>query len=42
MLYGKRRNVYRVIYAIDEARAMVSVVHIRHSAQDVFHRDDEA
>ena len=42
VLYGKRRNVYRVIYAIDEVRAVVSVVHIRHSAQDVFRRDDDA
>src|SRR3954454_11278676 len=42
VMYGKRRNVYRIIYAMDERRAVVSVVHVRHTAQDVFRRDDEA
>jgi len=33
LLYGSRRDVYRVIYAIDEARKTVTVVHIRHGAR---------
>ncbi len=32
LLYGKRQ-IYRVIYAIDEANSVVTVVHIRHGAQ---------
>lgn len=34
LLYGRRRNVYRVIYAIDEPDKLVTVVHIRHGARD--------
>ena len=37
LLYGKRpHDVYRVIYAIDQRRRVVSVVHIRHGARDRF------
>jgi plasmid stabilization system protein ParE len=36
LLYGKRPHVYRVIYAIDQRRRVVSVVHIRHGARDSF------
>jgi plasmid stabilization system protein ParE len=32
VLYGKRR-IYRVIYAIDVAQSLVTVLHIRHGAQ---------
>jgi toxin ParE1/3/4 len=32
VLYGGRR-IYRVIYAIDETHALVTVLHIRHGAQ---------
>jgi mRNA-degrading endonuclease RelE of RelBE toxin-antitoxin system len=34
LLYGKRPHVYRIIYAIDQRRRLVSVVHIRHGARD--------
>jgi len=34
LLYGTRRDAYRVIYEIDEARKLVSVITIRHSAMD--------
>jgi toxin ParE1/3/4 len=36
LLYGGRPHVYRIIYAIDERRRVVSVVHIRHGARDRF------
>ena len=36
LLYGKRPHVYRIIYAIDHRRRLVSVVHIRHGARDRF------
>jgi len=34
LLFGKKRNVYRIIYSIDERRQIVTVRHIRHGAQD--------
>ena len=36
LLYGRRRNVYRIIYAIDEHSRVVTVLHIRHGARDAF------
>jgi plasmid stabilization system protein ParE len=33
LLYGKR-VVYRIIYSIDASREVVTVIHIRHGAQD--------
>lgn len=36
LLYGSKRDAYRVIYEIDEARKQVSVITIRHSAMDEF------
>lgn len=35
-LYGSRRDVYRVIYDIDESRKTVRVRAIRHGAMDGF------
>jgi len=32
LLFGKRRNVYRILYEIDEPRHTVWVLHIRHGA----------
>jgi plasmid stabilization system protein ParE len=32
LLFGKRRNVYRILYEIDEARQTVWILHIRHGA----------
>ena len=34
--YGRRRHVYRIIYAIDEPNRVVTVLHIRHGARDAF------
>jgi len=36
LLYGSRRDAYRVIYKIDEARKLVGVITIRHVAMDEF------
>jgi toxin ParE1/3/4 len=36
LLYGAKRDVYRVIYQIDESRKVVRVLTIRHSAMDEF------
>ena len=34
LLYGNKPHIYRVIYAVDEPRSVVTVLHIRHGAQD--------
>jgi toxin ParE1/3/4 len=36
LLYGRKPNVYRVIYAIDERNHIVTVLHIRHGARQAF------
>ena len=36
LLYGSKRDAYRVIYEIDEAAQLVSVITIRHTAMDKF------
>ncbi len=36
LLYGAKRDVYRVIYEIDESRKLVRVLPIRHTAMDKF------
>ena len=36
LLYGAKRDVYRVIYEIDESRKVVWVLTIRHAAMDEF------
>jgi plasmid stabilization system protein ParE len=36
LLYGSKRDAYRVIYEIDEGAQLVSVITIRHSAMDEF------
>ena len=40
LLYGRRRYRYRIIYAIDEADRVVTVLHIRHGARDAFGPDE--
>ena len=40
LLYGRKRHRYRIIYAIDEANRVVTVLHIRHGARDAFMPDD--
>ncbi len=43
LLYGRNRNVYRIIYAVDEGASTVTVLHIRHSARDAMpSADDDA
>lgn len=41
LLYGRRRDVYRIIYAVDEPNGVVTVLHIRHGARDAFTPDDD-
>jgi plasmid stabilization system protein ParE len=36
LLYGRKPNVYRIIYAIDERERVVTVLHIRHGAREAF------
>jgi toxin ParE1/3/4 len=36
LLHGAKRDVYRVIYEIDESRKVVRVLTIRHAAMDKF------
>jgi toxin ParE1/3/4 len=36
LLYGRRPNIYRIIYAIDESSRVVTVLHIRHGARKAF------
>jgi plasmid stabilization system protein ParE len=40
LLFGRRRNVYRILYEVDEAKRTVWILHIRHGARrDVEARD---
>ena len=36
LLYGKKPRLYRIIYAVDERRRVVTVLHIRYAARQVF------
>ncbi len=36
LLHGSRGDVWRVIYAIEAANRIVTVLHIRHAARDGF------
>jgi len=36
LLHGRKPNVYRVIYEIDERNSVVTVLHIRHGRRDAF------
>lgn len=40
ILYGKKPNVYRVIYRVTEKRRLVEVLHIRHGARRRFKQSD--
>ena len=40
LLYGKRPNVYRVIFEIDAPRKVVRVLTIRHGAMDEAGQDE--
>jgi toxin ParE1/3/4 len=41
LLYGRRRYVWRIIYAIDEGNRVVTVLHIRYGGRDALVPDDE-
>lgn len=41
LLYGAKRDVYRVIYEIDERRKVVRILTLRHSVMDEFVGDDD-
>jgi len=40
LLFGRKGRCYRIIYAIDEAERVVTVLHIRHGARDVYKPDE--
>ena len=33
LLFGKRPNTYRIIYALDKRKSVVTILHIRHGAR---------
>ena len=41
LLHGRGRNVYRIIYTIDEPTRIVTVLHIRHGARHAFVPNDD-
>ncbi len=41
LLYGRKQNVYRIIYTVDEGASTVTVLHIRHSARDAMPSADD-
>jgi len=41
LLYGRKPNVYRVIYGLDEQSRIATVLHIRHGRNDAFTPQDE-
>jgi plasmid stabilization system protein ParE len=40
LIYGKKPHFYRIIYAIDESRKRVEVLHVRHHGRQAFQADD--
>jgi plasmid stabilization system protein ParE len=40
LLYGNKPHIYRIIYSIDLAKKVVSVIHVRHRARDAFEPDE--
>jgi toxin ParE1/3/4 len=36
LLFGKKPDTYRIIYALNKRNHVVSVLHIRHGARDAF------
>lgn len=42
LIYGKKRNSFRVIYGINVKRREVTILHIRHGARRKFRRSDLA
>ena len=41
LLYRRKRNVYRIVFAIDDEAQVVKVLHIRHSARGVVNSHPE-
>ena len=42
LLFGRKRNVYRILYEVDEVRLQVHVLHIRHGSRLDLDPDDIA
>lgn len=42
LLFGEKRNIYRILYEVDEARTTVRVLHIRHGARKDARREELA
>lgn len=40
LLYGKKPDVYRIIYQIDAKSEEVDIIHIRHGARGAFQAED--
>lgn len=40
LLYGTKPHIYRVIYAVDEKKKRVEVLHIRHGARRALKRSE--
>jgi plasmid stabilization system protein ParE len=40
LLYGRKRHRYRIIYAINDSRQVVTVLHVRHGARAAFNPDE--
>ena len=40
MLYGTKPHIYRVIYAVDEKKKRVDVLHVRHGARQALKRSE--
>jgi toxin ParE1/3/4 len=41
LLHGRKPNVYRVIYKIDEQNEVVTVLHVRHGRRDALASSDD-
>jgi plasmid stabilization system protein ParE len=39
LLFGKKPNTYRIIYAVHKRNRVVNVLHILHGARDAFNAD---
>ena len=40
LFFGKKPNIYRIIYKVDERNRIVRVVHLRHGARGLLAFDD--
>ncbi len=40
LLYGTKPHIYRIIYAVDEKKKRVEVLHLRHGARQALKRSE--